>query len=201
MIKYPTTLEDLMKILRRFPSVGKRGAERFALSLLKWDDGKLAEFGELLLTLKENISFCPECGSLSEADELCQICKSATRDRSLICVVEDFSQLCNIENSNFYRGLYHILGGKISPLDDEFGENLRIEQLLQRLESNQVREIIIALGADVEARATAIYIADLLKNHSEIKISQLSQGIPAGGNLLYADGATISIALRNRTEV
>ena len=201
MINYPDSVEKLMKLLKRLPGVGKRGAERYALDMLKWDNDQLAELGELLQNLNNEIGVCPECGALSNAGENCNLCSAPNRDKSLLCVVEDFSQLCSIENSNVYHGLYHILGGKISPLDDEFGENLRIEELLERVQKNQVKEVIIALGADVEARASAIYIADLLKDIPDLKITQLSQGIPAGANLTYADGATINLALRNRIEV
>ena len=201
MIKYPDSVEKLMKSLKNLPGVGKRGAERYALSMLKWDEDKLIELGELLQNLNSEIGYCPECGALSNANERCAICSSTARDKTILCVVEDFSQLCTIENSDVYRGLYHILGGKISPLDDEFGENLRIAELLERVKNYEVREVIIALGADVEARASAIYIADLLKDFPNLKITQLSQGIPAGANLIYADGATINLALKNRIEV
>ena len=201
MINYPDSVEKLMKILKKLPGVGKRGAERYALSMLKWEPEKLSELGELLKNLNEEIGVCPECGALSNAGESCNICSSHARDKKILCVVEDFSQLCTIENSNVYHGLYHILGGKISPLDDEFGENLRIEELLNRVKGNGVQEVIIALGADVEARASAIYIAELLKDIPELKVTQLSQGIPAGANLIYADNATINLALRNRIEV
>lgn len=201
MISYPDAIENLIKTLKRLPGVGKRGAERYAMSLLKWDNDKLVEFGELLQNLNNEIGFCPECGALSNSTEKCSICSSLNRDHSIICVVEDFSQLCTIENSNVYNGLYHILGGKISPLDDEFGENLRMEELLNRVKNGNIKELIIALGADVESRASAIYIADMFKDFSDLKITQLSQGIPAGANLIYADGATINLALRNRIEV
>lgn len=201
MINYPDSVENLIKILKRLPGVGKRGAERYALNILKWDAEKVAEFGELLQNLHDEIGFCPECGALSNADEKCSICSSVNRNHSQICVVEDFSQLCTIENSDVYHGLYHILGGKISPLDDEFGENLRMEELLERVKKYDVEEVIIALGADVEARASAIYIADALKVFPNLRVTQLSQGIPAGANLTYADGATINLALRNRIEV
>ena len=201
MINYPDSVEKLMKILKNLPGVGKRGAERYALAMLKWSPEKLSELGELLQNLNNEIGVCPECGALSNSGENCNICSSHARDTKILCVVEDFSQLCTIENSNVYHGLYHILGGKISPLDDEFGENLRLEELLNRVKENSVQEVIIALGADVEARASAIYIADLLKNIPDLKITQLSQGIPAGANLIYADTATINLALRNRIEV
>lgn len=200
MSRYPETIEQLIEFFRRFRGVGRRGAERYVLALTDWNSEKIREFGALLSSLPDKVGHCPSCGALSEEGGVCEICSNIRRDHSLLCVVENFSQLLSIESSNNFKGLYHVLGGKISPLDDEYGENLRLDNLEQRIAENNVKEVIIALGADIEAKATALFIADMLKN-CNVKVTQLSQGIPAGANIAFADAATIGAALKNRTEL
>lgn len=197
---YPEALEELIDFLRRLPGIGRRGAERMALGLLKMPDDDLRFFGELLIALPEQISACPVCGNLTEANEKCAICQSPRRDGSIICVVEDFTRIANIEKSGGFNGVYHVLGGKISPLDDESEDSLRIQALARRLESGDVKELILALGGDVESRATALYLARMFENKVE-KITRLAQGLPAGGDLVYADSATILAALNGRNLV
>jgi len=137
---------------------------------------------------------CPECGNIAPAGMSCAVCSDPTRDRSTICVVEESPQLFAIEKGGGYRGLYHVLGGKLSPLDGENGENLALEPLLQRTAGGSgVVEVILALGSDVEGRATAVYVAELLKQNP-VRVSQPARGLPAGADLSYADGATIRAA-------
>lgn len=200
MNQYPESVEQLIEFFRKFRGVGRRGAERYVQSVLEWKSDKIREFGELLISLPDRVGHCPECGALAEAGVLCEICSNFRRDRSIICVVESFSQLLSIENSNVFKGVYHVLGGKISPLDDEYGENLNLDTLIDRIKKDKVKEIVIALGADVESKATALFIADMLKD-CDVKITQLSQGIPAGANIAFADAATIGAALKNRMEL
>lgn len=200
MSQYPESVERLIEFFRTFRGVGRRGAERYVLALLDWHDDKIREFGTLLESLPDKVGHCRECGSLAEKGKLCDICENPRRDVTLLCIVESFAQLQSIENSHVFKGVYHVLGGKISPLDDEYGENLNLATLIERIERNSVKEIIIALGADVEGRATALYIADMLKN-CNVKVTQLSQGIPAGANIAFADSATIGAALKNRMEL
>ena len=197
---YPEAVEELISALRRLPGIGRRSAERMALGMLKLPAGELKLFGEIVSSLPERISACPVCGNLTENGEKCAICASPRRDESLICVVEDFTRIANIEKSGGYHGLYHVLGGKISPLDDESEDALHIEALAQRLESGQVKELILALGGDVESRATALYLARMFENKVG-KITRLAQGLPAGGDLAYADSATILAALNNRNQL
>ena len=200
MSHYPETIEKLIEIVRSFRGVGRHGAERYVLSLTDWNADKIREFGALLSSLPDKVGYCPQCGALTEEGAVCEICENPRRDHSLMCIVENFSQLLSIENSHVFKGVYHVLGGKISPLDDEYGENLRLDNLEQRIAENGVKEIIIALGADIEGKATALFIADMLKNR-DVKVTQLSQGIPAGANIAFADAATIGAALKNRTEL
>ena len=194
---YPQAVAELIELLHRLPGVGKRSAERMALALLKFPAGELEQFGETIKQLPSNITSCEICGNLTGKGDKCPICSSLRRDESVICVVEDFTRIKAIEKSGSYNGLYHVLGGRISPLDDEYESSLRINQREKRLASGKVKELILALGGDIESRATAIYLAKKFENQVE-KITKLAQGLPAGADLSYADSATISAALNNR---
>ena len=194
---YPQAVAELIELLHRLPGVGKRSAERMALALLKFPAAELEQFGESIKQLPENVGSCEICGNLTGQGEKCPICSSHRRDESVICVVEDFTRIKAIEKSGSYNGLYHVLGGRISPLDDEYESSLRINQLEKRLATGNVKELILALGGDIESRATAIYLAKKFENQVE-KITTLAQGLPAGADLSYADSATISAALNNR---
>jgi len=198
--KYPEALEEIINHLKRLPGIGKRTAERLALAMLKWKGEKIIAFGESLEKLPLAVTFCPECGGLAENDEKCLICRSSNRDTKLLCVIEDFSQIMSIENSSFFKGLYHVLGGKLSPLEKRSAEDLNIDSLLERIDKLEVQEIILALSPDVEGQATAMYIANLLKG-KEIKITRLAQGLPAGADISFADAATIGAALSGRRKV
>lgn len=195
--EYPSAVGELIEQLRRLPGVGRRSAERMALALIKFPAEELELFGETIKQLPSTIGSCEICGNLTELGEKCPICNSMRRDESVICVVEDFTRINAIEKSGSYNGLYHVLGGRISPLDDEYESSLHISSLEKRLAGGKVKELILALGGDIESRATAIYLARKFENQVE-KITKLAQGLPAGADLSYADSATISAALNNR---
>jgi len=199
-LKYPETLEEILDAFKRLPGIGRRSAERMALAMLKWQPAKLEHLGELLKNLPQTVTFCPECGNLSQDGLTCTICRSHSRNRKVICVVEDFSQIMHIENSSCYKGLYHVLGGKLSPLENRSASELNLPGLLSKITAMQITEVILALSPDVEGQATAMYIAGLLKD-SPLKITRLAQGLPAGSDISYADSATISAALNGRTEL
>lgn len=197
---YPEALSELMEYLRSLPGVGKRSAERMALALYDWDDEKLSAFAHLAGALKQRIGICPVCGGMSSAPgEKCGICSSPLRDPSLICVVEDFPHLRSIEAGGTFKGLYHILGGHLAPLEGKLADSLAVEPLLRRLESGTVREVILALSPDMEGQATAVYLAEILQKKN-IRISRPAQGLPAGSDLSYADPATIAAALSGRID-
>ena len=197
---YPDAVEELIAHLRKLPGIGRRSAERMALEMLKMPAGELQCFGETLRGIHDHVGSCPLCGNLTVRGKKCAICASARRDETVICVVEDFTRIAGIEKSGGYNGLYHVLGGKISPLDDELEDSLRINLLAERLESGTVKELILALGGDIESRATALYLARKFENKVE-KITKLAQGLPAGGDLAYADSATILAALNGRNSL
>ncbi len=194
---YPSAVNELIEHLRRLPGIGRRSAERMALALIKSPAGELELFGETIKQIPETIGSCEICGNLTGRGEKCPICNSPRRDESVICVVEDFTRINTIEKSGSYNGLYHVLGGRISPLDDEYESSLHIASLEKRLENGNIKELILALGGDIESRATAIYLARKFEDKVE-KITKLAQGLPAGADLSYADSATISAALNNR---
>jgi len=192
---YPKELDELISTLKELPGIGQRGAERMAFCMLKWPEDKLNFLGEKISSLQEKIKKCIVCGNLCEKD-LCSICSNPGRDISVICILEDYTQIPPIEKSGF-KGIYHILGGKLSPLENKGVETLSLEPLLSRINSDKPAEIILALSQDVEGQATTIYIAGLLKDKN-IKITTLARGIPAGADISYANSATIAAAIDGR---
>ena len=200
--KYPQALEDLMELLRSLPGVGRRSAERMAMNFFAWDGTKLEVLSQVLADLKKKVGKCSVCGNLADIREdgtvLCPICASPSRDPELLCVVEDTPQIRSIEASGVFRGVYHVLGGRIAPLEGRGVESISADALEMRLERGSFREIIFALSPDVEGQATAVYLADRLRRFG-LKTSRLAQGLPAGSDLSFADPATIAAALSGRT--
>lgn len=197
---YPEAVEELVFYFKQLPGIGKRGAERLALALLNWDKEKIKLLGANVIRLAEQVTPCPRCGALSENNAPCSICQDIHRDTSTLCVVETMSQLAAIENGRIYRGRYLVLGGRLSPLDGETGENLNFALLKQRASDGEVKEVILALSSDVEGRATAAYTAELLKD-CPVTVTQPALGLPAGANISFADGATIAAAFTGRKKV
>jgi recombination protein RecR len=182
--------------LSKLPSIGKKTAQRLALHILKSDSQNVESLVKSLIDLKSKIRFCSECFNLS-TEELCDICKSAKRDRSSICVVEEASDIIAIEKTNEYNGLYHVLGGVLNPLAGTSVESLKIKELLIRLQRMEVGEIILALNPNAEGDATSLYLIKMLKE-LHIKISRIARGLPIGGDLEFADAATIGRAFLGR---
>ena len=200
MLSYPEPIEELILFLKQLPGVGKRGAERMVLAMLDWEKSDLDSFSQTVKKISDNISPCPHCGNCAENGGLCPICSDCRRDNSTICVVENIPQLIAVERGGTFRGKYLVLGGKLSPLDGENGENLNIDLLLKQAADPEVKEIIIALSSDVEGRATTAYLAELLKDYP-VNLSQPAQGLPAGANLSYADSATLTAAFHGRIKL
>ncbi|MBR2631926.1 MAG: recombination protein RecR [Lentisphaeria bacterium] len=198
MLHYPEAVDQLIDELRTLPGVGRRAAERMALALLERDDASLMTLGGIISAIPEKVWRCPECGVMTDKGETCEICSSPRRDRTLLCVVENMSQLLAVESSCQYNGTYLVLGGHISPIDDELGTKLNLEGLKSKASSGTVKEIILALSSDVEGRATAAFLAEMLAEYPDIRVSRPALGLPAGANLSYANAATIGAALRGR---
>ena len=193
--------DRLIKAFRRLPGVGPRQAERFSLHFLRASEGEVAEFTDALLKMRENIHYCPQCFSYSEGD-LCEICSDDTRDRSLLCVVEEAKDIESIEKTKSFNGLYHVLQGSISPMDGRTADSVRIKELIVRVQdaAEPIKEVIIATNPDTEGETTALYIADVLRGLVG-KVSRIGYGMPLGGHIDYIDELTLSHALKGRTKL
>jgi recombination protein RecR len=195
-LDYPASFRELVRQFRRLPGIGPRSAERIALWLLRSPDSKpeqlLAAISEARLTLKP----CHRCGFFAESDE-CLLCGDEARAGRELCVVESASDILPLERTGVFRGRYHALGGKLSPLDGIGPEQLRIVELIERIGEEHPSEVILALGADVEGEATAHYLAELL-NPTGVHVTRIAQGLPAGGGVEHADQITLHRALANR---
>lgn len=189
----------LTAALAKLPGVGPRSAERIALHLVQAESAQVRQLAEAMVTARERIGFCEVCGALTEKSP-CAMCGDARRDATLLCLVERAVDILSVEKSGTYRGKFHVLGGKISPLDGVEPEDLRIGQLEARLGSEPIREVIIALGTDVEGDATSHYLAKRLARNG-LKISRIGFGLPAGSGLEYADELTLNRALEGRREM
>ena len=199
MFALPDSITQLITALAKLPGVGPRSAERMALHLVQSDIAAVRQLADAILLAREKIQFCTTCGALTEKSP-CPICDDARRDASLVCVVERAVDILSIEKSNAFRGKFHVLGGRISPLDGVEPEDLRIADLEKRLAQEPIREIVIALATDVEGDATSAYLAKRLAR-SGLKISRIAYGLPAGSGLEFADELTLSRALEGRREM
>lgn len=192
-------LTELINQFSRLPGIGKKTAQRLAYSILEQPPERAKAFAEALINAREKIHFCATCQSLTDLD-VCQICSDERRDKSVICVVEDPRDVMAFERTREYSGVYHVLHGVISPLDNIGPDKLRIKELMARLSDGTVKEIIMATNPTVEGEATASYISRLVKPMG-VKVTRLAYGIPVGGDLEYADEYTLARALEGRNEI
>jgi len=199
MASLPAPIHALIGALHRLPGIGPRSAERIALHLVQADTGAVKELAEAILSARERIRFCELCGALTEHSP-CATCTDPRRDASILCVIERAVDILSLEKSATFRGKYHVLGGKISPLNGVQPEDLRIVELETRLGSEPVHELVIALGTDVEGDATGYYLAKRLTRPG-LKITRIAHGLPAGTGLDFADELTLSRALEGRREM
>jgi recombination protein RecR len=199
MASLPEPITALTAALAKLPGIGPRSAERLALHIVQSDKAEIRILAETLVQAREKVRACSVCGSLTEADP-CNICTDTRRETALICVVEQATNVISIEKSGAFRGLYHVLGGKISPLNGVDPEDLRIAELEKRIASSAVTEIIIALGTDVEGEATSNYLAKRLARPS-LSVTRIAHGLPAGAGLEFADDLTLGHALSGRRQI
>jgi len=195
----PDCINRLIDALRRLPGVGPRSAERMALHLVQSPREHAMDLAEAIREARMRTRFCSVCGSLTERDP-CELCTDARRDETLLCVVEHPVDILSVEKSASYRGRFHVLGGKIAPLDGVGPEDLRITQLEERLAKGGIKEVIIALGTDVEGDATSHYLSRHLAR-TGLKITRIAHGLPAGAGLEFADQLTLARALEGRREL
>ena len=191
-------VENLVAQLTRLPGVGTRTAHRLAFHLLRVPRDEAQALAAAIDEVKERVRFCSECGNLTE-EERCEICRDERRDRTLVCVVEQPADLVSLERTHEYRGLYHVLGGSLSPIDGVEPEHLRIDELMGRVERNGIQEVILATNPNMTGEATAAYLADRLRGG--VRVTRLASGLPVGGDLEYADEVTLGRALSGRREM
>ena len=191
-------VDNLVAQLTRLPGIGGRTAQRLAFHLLQVSQQEALALADAIREVKERVRFCRECGNLTE-EELCAICLDARRDRTTICVVEQPVDLVSLERTAEFRGLYHVLGGSLSPLDGVEPEHLRIDELLHRVEREGVAEVVLATNPNMTGEATAAYLADRLRGR--VRVTRLASGLPVGGDLEYADEVTLGRALAGRREM
>lgn len=196
---YPKSIATLIEQFQKFPSVGPKSAQRMAFHILKMPMHEVQKFAAALVDAKENTFACDVCFNMSSSNP-CEICQSTRRDKSMICVVSETKDLIAIEKTNEYNGLYHVLQGLISPMDGIGAEDIRIKELLNRLTTDEVQEVILALNPSVEGEATSLYLGKLIKPFG-IKITRIAFGLPAGADLEYADEVTLAKAMEGRREI
>lgn len=198
-VAYDGAIQQLIDDFARLPGIGPKGAQRIAFYLLGVDRQEAQELADAIMTVKDKVRFCEICGNVCETSP-CPICEDPRRDRSVICVVEEPKDVMSIERTREYRGLYHVLGGAIDPMSNVGPGDLRIPELLGRLKSDQVTEVILALDPNIEGEATTTYLARLL-GPLDIKVTRLASGLPVGSDLEYADEVTLGRAITGRRGV
>ncbi|MFM6971228.1 MAG: recombination mediator RecR [Rhodoluna sp.] len=196
---YEGVVQELIDELGRLPGVGPKSAQRIAFFLLQTDDDQAQRLAQILTEVKDRVKFCEICGNVTEEAQ-CNICRDARRNRSAICVVEESKDVQAIERTREFRGLYHVLGGAISPIEGIGPDQLRIKELMSRLSDPEIQEVIIATDPNLEGEATATYLTRML-SPLQIKVSRLASGLPVGGDLEYADEVTLGRAFEGRRTV
>jgi recombination protein RecR len=199
MYQYAESITRLIEQFARLPGIGPKTAQRLAFHVLNMEQAQAEAFANAVVEVKRSITTCPVCCNLTDVSP-CRICQDEHRDHSQICIVEDPQDVIAIEKTREYKGLYHVLQGCISPMDGKGPEDLTIKELLGRLREDTVQEIIMATNPDIEGETTALYISKLLKS-TGIKITRIAHGVPVGGDLEYADTATLTRAISGRREV
>lgn len=199
MAIFPESLNNLIEEFQKLPTIGRKSAERLAMNIVERDEADIKDFSKALIEVKEKIHRCDICGNLTEAD-ICDICKDITREEDFICIVEDVKDLIAIEKSSAFHGKYHVLGGLISPSDGIGPDELNIDKLLNRIESEGIKEIILAISSTIEGETTALFLTSLL-NEKNVRVTKIAQGIPVGSNLEYFDQLTLERAIEDRREI
>jgi recombination protein RecR len=195
---FSPSVENLVAQLTRLPGIGSRTAQRLAFHILQKPPEEALALAAALTEVKERVRFCRECGNLTE-EELCGICTDTRRDRTMICVVEQPVDVISLERTHEFRGLYHVLGGALSPIDGVDPSDLRIDELIRRVGEHGVQEIVLATNPNMTGEATAAYVADRLRDR--VRVTRLASGLPVGGDLEYADEVTLGRALTGRREM
>lgn len=198
-MNYPSSLKSLIDCFKKLPGVGEKTAERFSLSVLDFDEKLIESFSESIKDVKQKIKRCSICNNLTESD-VCDICLDDTREAGVICVVEEAKNSILFEKMGAYRGKYHVLNGLISPLDGIGPENINIDKLIERIDKEGVKEVILALKPSIEGETTSLYISRVLSGKG-VRVTKIAQGIPMGADMEYIDMLTLEMALSDRKEI
>ncbi len=198
-MNYPKTILNLIECFKKYPGIGEKTAERLALASINMDSDIVDLFSKSLKDGKTKIKKCSRCGSLTEED-LCQICTDRSRDTSTLCVVEECKNVILFEKIGSYKGIYHVLGGLISPLEGINPEDIHIDKLIDRIKNENIKEVILAIKPSVEGETTALYIRKMLEG-TDVKISKIAHGIPMGADIDYIDPLTLEMAIEDRTTI
>lgn len=198
-MEYPNSIIRLIENFKRLPGVGEKSAERYAFSINELEKEDVIDFSEALVDVKTKIKKCPLCNNITE-DEVCDICKDETRDKSTICVVENIKNVFSFENLSVYNGLYFVLDGLISPINGIGPEDINIEYLIKRIKEENIKEVILAINPSIEGETTLLYIQKLLEN-IDVTVTRIAHGIPLGADIEYIDPLTLEMALNDRKEV
>ena len=198
-MKYPDTIENLIECFSKLPGIGRKSAERMALSTLNLDDDVIKQFSKSLQDTKTKIKKCKICNNITDED-LCVICKDKTRNKDILCVVEDAKNIILFEKNGFFNGYYHVINGLISPLDGINPEDINIDQLINRIKKDKVKEVIIAVKPSIEGETTSLYISKLLEKENVV-VSKIAYGVPMGADIDYVDSLTLEMAIENRQRI
>lgn len=193
-------LQDAVNELSKLPGIGRRTALRLAMHMLRTDTDSVVQMTSAIERFRKGIRYCSQCNNISDT-EVCPICTDATRDRTTVCVVEQVADMLSIENTHQYRGLYHVLGGVISPMQGIAPSDLKIDLLTERIERGEIKEVIIAISTSVEGETTLFYIMNRLRRYPDLKVTAIARGIGFGDEIEYVDELTITHALMNRREI
>lgn len=196
---YPTSLENLIKFYKKLPTIGEKSAERLALATLDLDDEIVTNFSENLINAKTRLRPCKICNNLTDKEE-CDICTDKSRDKNVICVIEDYKSVFSFEKAGNYHGVYHVLGGLISPINNVGPENINLSSLVKRIDNLEKPELILALKSSIEGETTTLYIKKIFEKKN-VTISRLSYGIPIGAEIDYLDVLTLDKALEDRKKI
>jgi recombination protein RecR len=199
-VKRPTAVTDLIGELKRLPGIGQKTAERLSFFLMRGKVEQAKKLATAIQNLKDKIVLCSTCHGITEADP-CDICSDTTRDHSQICVVEEPHDVYVMENMGYFKGVYHVLMGVISPLDGIGPDDLNIEGLKEKVSQSGIKEVILATNPDMEGESTAVYISKVLKPYSEVKVTRIARGLPVGSDIEYADSVTLLKSLEGRMEM
>lgn len=199
-MKYPRSLEELIECFKMLPGIGEKNAERLSFAVLQFNDENSKLFSDAIKNVHTKIKKCEICNNYTEEENICEVCKDETRDKSTICVVENVKDLILFEKSNAYKGMYHVLEGLISPLEGVNPEDIKINQLIQRIKKENIKEVILALNLSMEGETTSLYILKLLEG-TGVSVTKIAAGIPVGADMEYLDSLTIQRALEGRNKL